>query len=130
MPRYFTIDEANALIPQVRPRLEECSRIAAELGPLQQSLSRASRLSRGNGHGDEGAIGAQAQRARQLTETLQQQLAAIQALGIEVKDIERGLIDFRHKRDGLDVYLCWMLGEGDIAWWHPVETGFAGRQPL
>jgi hypothetical protein len=75
-------------------------------------------------------VGAQAQRARQLTERLQAHLAAVQALGIEVKDIERGLIDFRHQREGRDVYLCWMLGEQDIAWWHPVETGFAGRQPL
>lgn len=130
MPRYFTLDEANALIPEVRPRLEECQRIVEALRPIQETLSRAAIVSRGNGHGDEGALGQQAQKARQLTERLQEHLARIQALGIEVKDIERGLIDFRHRREGRDVYLCWMLGEDEIAWWHPVETGFAGRQPL
>lgn len=55
----------------------------------------------------------------------------LDALGVQLKDHERGLIDFPSLRDGRVVLLCWQLGEGDrLEWWHDVEAGFAGRQPL
>ena len=54
----------------------------------------------------------------------------IGGLGIEIKDFERGLCDFPHLRDGRVVYLCWQKGEDAIEWWHDIEAGFAGRQPL
>nr|MBA3805693.1 DUF2203 domain-containing protein [Acidobacteriota bacterium] len=55
----------------------------------------------------------------------------IETLGVQLKDYTRGLIDFPSLRDGRVVLLCWQLGEGEqIEWWHDVETGFAGRQPL
>lgn len=55
----------------------------------------------------------------------------LEALGVQLKDYERGLIDFPSLRDGRVILLCWQLGEGDqLEWWHDVDTGFAGRQPL
>ena len=54
----------------------------------------------------------------------------IHALGVEIKDLDRGLCDFPALREGRVVYLCWVFGEDDIEWWHDIEAGFAGRQPL
>jgi hypothetical protein len=54
----------------------------------------------------------------------------INELGVEIKDLERGLCDFPSLRDGRVVYLCWLLGEDSIEWWHDTDTGFSGRQPL
>ncbi len=51
-------------------------------------------------------------------------------LGVEIKDFDKGLCDFPHMREGRVVFLCWMKGEDDIEWWHDIEAGFAGRQPL
>ena len=50
--------------------------------------------------------------------------------GVQIKDINSGLLDFSALKDGREVYLCWMYGEGDIAFWHEVDAGFAGRQPI
>ena len=57
-------------------------------------------------------------------------LAEVQGLGIVVRDIDRGLIDFPAVIDGEEVYLCWQLDEDGISWWHDLESGFGGRQPL
>ena len=55
----------------------------------------------------------------------------IGSLGVQLKDFERGLVDFPSLRDGRVVLLCWQLGEGDeLEWWHDVDAGFAGRTPL
>ena len=61
---------------------------------------------------------------------LQQAMKDIEDLGVLVKDIDTGLCDFPHTRDGRVVYLCWKLDEDEISWWHDLESGFAGRQPL
>ena len=57
-------------------------------------------------------------------------MEAIHALGCELKHVDQGLIDFPALREGREVYLCWRLGEPTIGWWHDLDTGFAGRQPL
>jgi hypothetical protein len=54
----------------------------------------------------------------------------IAASGAELKDINSGLLDFRSQREGREVYLCWRYGEGEIRFWHDLDAGFAGRQPL
>lgn len=103
MPR-FTRAEAEALLPQVRPLLEDLKR---------RKRTYDERPS--------------APVAREI-EALVRELSA---LGVEVKDPDAGLVDFRTSRDGEEVYLCWRLGEGDrIAWWHTIEGGFAARRPL
>jgi hypothetical protein len=63
-------------------------------------------------------------------EIIQHNLRRLQALGIEVKDINHGLVDFPARRDDRDVYLCWRYDEPSITHWHDLDAGFAGRQPL
>lgn len=63
--------------------------------------------------------------------SLAENVGQLEALGVQMKDYTRGLIDFPSMRDGQVVLLCWQMGEGDtLAWWHEIEAGFAGRQPL
>jgi hypothetical protein len=62
---------------------------------------------------------------------LADQAGRLEALGVQLKDYGRGLIDFPSLREGRDVLLCWQMGEGDqLEWWHDTEAGFAGRRPL
>jgi hypothetical protein len=86
-------------------------------------------LADGNGH-----VPGQVQEARdevtQTIERLQGLVNEFEQLGIELKGIEEGLVDFRALREGREVYLCYRLGEETIAYWHELNAGFAGRQPL
>jgi hypothetical protein len=63
-------------------------------------------------------------------QTISSNLQAIHELGVHVKDIDQGLCDFPHARDGRIVYLCWKLGETEIRWWHEVTNGYKDRCPL
>lgn len=126
--RYFTLEEATALLPRLTElltALRERQRALQARGQTEQARART------NGH-----VGDQEARARRQAE-IEAEVAALQAgvaeiaeLGVEVKDIEMGLVDFRARREGRVVYLCWRLGEPAIEWWHELDTGFAGRQPL
>ena len=131
MPRYFTLEEATALLPQIRPLLEEIVDLRSRLERAERDLVALHWKARTNGHvGHEGSFTAgQSTRAELLAE-INVRMARIQALGVELKDPAVGLIDFPSLREGRVVYLCWRLGEPGIGWWHDVQTGFAGRQPL
>ena len=63
-------------------------------------------------------------------EQVRRRVKQITALGVEIKDINTGLVDFRARRDGREVYLCWRYDEPEVAHWHDLDAGFAGRQPL
>jgi hypothetical protein len=65
-----------------------------------------------------------------VTKSLERDLGQLQEWGIVLRDPSIGLIDFFHERDGRTVFLCWKLGEARVEWWHPLETGIAGRQRL
>ena len=67
---------------------------------------------------------------RGLAEQARQHVSAIAAAGVELKSIEDGLIDFPTHIDGVAAYWCWRVGEADIGWWHPRDTGIAGRRPI
>ena len=128
MARRFTVAEANALLPTIRPWLEDLRGLAERLVAVREQLAAIDPPSRLDG---------QAGRALEL-ETAAAALAAqadgllrrLHELGVEVKDPLSGLIDFRSLRQGREVYLCWRLGEGEIAWWHELDAGFPGRKPL
>ncbi len=127
MPRTFTLDEANGLLPRLREILLEMQEKNARLDALREPLSTARRASAGNGHMQEQAAIAEAERlAGRLTELMRQ----IEAMGCELKGLEQGLIDFPCQHEGRIVYLCWQLGEERIAHWHETDAGFAGRQAL
>jgi hypothetical protein len=106
--RLFTLDEANELLPTLIPLLT----------PSMRS----------NGHGAEAAD--LDQRLADIATELSLGIRQVLELGVEIKDLNLGLIDFPSVRDNRIVYLCWRLGEGPIAFWHELDTGFAGRQPL
>ena len=129
--RHFTPEEANALLDQVRPVAES---LVAHRRAFTVAAARRARLTQrisGNG-GD-----FDPQEPSELDEQLQREAEAVagaveelQALGVLVKDLDRGLVDFPALRDGEEVLLCWQVGEREIAYWHGLEEGFAGRKPL
>jgi hypothetical protein len=127
MPRTFTLEEATALLPRVRDLIVEMQETKASIDTINEQLRE---LTAGNGHAPTGDVARKQQEAKRLVERLNERLAEINELGCELKGLDEGLIDFRSERDGRTVYLCWKLGEEGIAWWHELDTGFAGRQRL
>ncbi len=124
--RVFSLEEANELLPEVRKLLQSIQREHRRLISFQTAAQAAAEAAE---HGDGGMIGS-AIYLRALMK-LQIETGEVTALGVQLKDYARGLIDFPSLRDGRIVLLCWQLGEADrIEWWHDVEAGFAGRQPL
>jgi hypothetical protein len=128
--RFFTVDEANALVPLLVRKIERLQAIRAAAGPLRESLRRLEEKARGNGQGRADELRDLQERLRHLATEADGLLEEIVGLGCEVKDVEQGLVDFPSERAGRVVYLCWKLGEDRIRFWHELDTGFAGRQPL
>ncbi len=129
--RYFTVEEANALLSEVRPLAE---RMVEHRRALSAALERQEELTRkvsGNGGGLPTDGPAEIQEAIEREATgIAECLNEIQELGAQVKDLDTGLLDFPALRDGEEILLCWHLGEDEIQFFHGLEDGFAGRQPL
>jgi hypothetical protein len=124
--KIFTVQEANALLPDVRIILANIQRAHRKLSRYRDDAKKASEAADQGG----GGIVEGAAYASILTE-LTLQLGELEGLGVQLKDFERGLVDFPSLRDGRIVLLCWQMGEGDeLEWWHDVDAGFAGRTPL
>jgi len=124
--KLFTIEEANALLPSVREILQGIQRSRRHLATYRRGAKLAAEGAERGGGGMEGG----AQYAIVLTD-FTTQMSELEALGVQLKDFERGLVDFPSLRDGRVVLLCWQLGEGDeLEWWHDMEAGFGGRTPL
>lgn len=131
MPRYFTLDEATALLPTLRPILERIIMLRARLERTERDLVSLHWKARTNGHANhEGSFGDGQSARTDLMNEINIELLKIQDLGVELKDPALGLIDFPSVRGDKIVYLCWRLGETEIGYWHDTDTGFAGRQPL
>jgi hypothetical protein len=129
--RYFTPEEANAALPQVRPLAERMVTLRRRLLEAQAREERLAAKVAGNGGGIDLAEAAKAAAGvERAMRALAESIDAIVALGVQVKDLDTGLLDFPSLRDGEEVLLCWRLGEEQVAWWHRPEDGFAGRQPL
>lgn len=121
--RLFTIAEARELLPEIKRLIEQIDRCRSIMTQLTPEAKRASEATGGGGS----RFGAQY--ARALT-SLMISVQEILGHGVEIKDFDRGLVDFPHERDGKVVYLCWQRGEDTIEYWHDLDAGFAGRQPL
>ena len=129
--RYFTREEANALLPAVQALAERMVAHRAALDAAQQHLAGFLERIAGNGGGLPPAELAEAHEAVEREAAgIARCVEGIQELGGLVKDIGDGLVDFLARREGEDVLLCWKLGEDEIAHWHGLEEGFAGRKPL
>lgn len=127
--RLFTLEEALELLPSVRQLVLEIQAAKREVDAHSAELERLLGTTSGNGHlaADLAAARAGVEAAGERLESLMQEL---DSLGVQLKGIEEGLIDFPSERDGRVVLLCWRLGEETIAWWHEVDAGFRGRQPI
>jgi hypothetical protein len=124
--KLFTLSEANAMLPTVRRIAADISRAHSEILSLQEAARAAAENAALGG-------GFMADGPQYVTDllSLAERTSELEALGVQLKDYERGLLDFPSMREGRVVLLCWQLGEGDrIEWWHDLETGFAGRQPI
>jgi len=124
--KIFTVQEANALLPNVRTIVGKIQRAHRQLSHYREDAKKAAEgAERGGGGFSDGV--AYATVLTQLT----LRISELEGLGVQLKDFERGLVDFPSLRDGRVVLLCWQLGEGDeLEWWHDVDAGFAGRTPL
>jgi len=129
--RTFTPDEANEALAEVRPRVERMVAAKRELDDAEERRDEAVRHISGNGGGIQPAeLAALHRQVESAILALGRSLDAVQELGVVVKDIDSGLVDFPSVRDGEQVLLCWLLGEDEVAFWHGREDGFAGRQPI
>jgi hypothetical protein len=130
-PQFFTVAEAREALPEVRRQAERLVASRAEQLAAAARLAEVTGVSAGNGHGPEKALLAELRGALEGAETeLAAAFRALDELGVVVKDVDAGLVDFPSKRAGEDVFLCWQVGEPDLSWWHGVDEGFAGRKPI
>ena len=124
MPQYFTLEEANRTLKVIRPLMDEVQAIRQKILTNQPEAWPAIEKSAGNGGNR--ALSNMVQDFEKLDALIHQ----IQDTGAQIKDINTGLLDFSALKEGREVYLCWQYGEDDIAFWHEIEAGFAGRQPI
>ncbi|MBI1800548.1 MAG: DUF2203 domain-containing protein [Chloroflexi bacterium] len=124
MPRHFTVSEANALLPTLKQLLE--AMLAARQRIIDQRKTWEPLIEKAGGNGG----GPRGKRLYLDSEQIRRALEQINEWGILIKDLDTGLVDFPHLREGREVYLCWRLGEAEVAYWHEVDSGFSSRQPL
>jgi len=124
MPRYFTLEEANIALEIIRPLMKEIQSIRNNIISHQPEAWPAIEKSAGNGGNP--TLSKLVEDFDRLDKLLHKILDA----GAQVKDINTGLLDFPALRNGQEVYLCWKYGEDQIAFWHAIDAGFAGRRPI
>lgn len=124
MPRYFSLSEANQALNIIRPLMDDVQAIREKILANQPEAWPAIEKSAGNGGNK--ALSRMVDDFEKLDGLIHQILDT----GVQIKDINIGLLDFSAMRDGREVYLCWQYGEEDIAFWHEIDAGYAGRQPI
>jgi hypothetical protein len=150
--RFFDLDEANATLPEVRTILEGLRDQRAELIRLRDKVvesqsaeeaptetpteanvggaNRPSEPAERNGNPSEAELRVLRLRMQGVIDQMQAAVARIDELGITLREIETGLIDFPALASGRQIWLCWRLGEDDVAWWHELGDGFSSRRAL
>ena len=126
--KLFRIDEANAIVPRLQLLMERLQRSALRLHDEMTALAHEQGVELAAVSSDELLL--RRPDARALIEELDGIVREIEESGAHLKDIQLGLVDFPAEMDGEIVYLCWQFGEPEVAFWHGLEDGFAGRQPL
>jgi hypothetical protein len=122
--KHFSLDEARALLPLLRQILKDAHRRRDCIREADEKL--------GQQLADTGADLGGAKVSGLVLDLAQMnlQLARIHELGVQIKDFDRGLLDFPHIRDGREVFLCWEMEEDDIEFWHDIDGGYSGRERL
>jgi hypothetical protein len=122
--KLFTVEEANALLPKLNELLDDVAihrDAVRERAPRLEPILQAAKTNGGGRVGSEYGVEAY---------NLYLAIERIRGLGVILKDLDMGLLDFPHERDGRVVFLCWHPPEESVAFWHEIEAGYAGRQPL
>ncbi len=121
--KHYSPDEARALLPRIRQWLEGLTRLRSELESADEALARLMKPGCDAG-------GAKVNHWVRLLADIRSLLWEFYKRDIRIKDLDRGLVDFPSIRDGKEVFLCWEKTEADIQFWHDLDAGYAGRQPL
>ncbi len=131
-PRFFTVEEANALVSALQVEFGRIAQARSELGPLIQALGGPDEAVAILHDGTAPPPGqeADAENLRRLAGEITGAVERINALGCLVKDVEMGLVDFYATLDGEPAFLCWQYGERAVTHWHGLEEGYAGRKPI
>ena len=122
--KLFTVEEANALLPRLKELLDDVAihrDAVRERAPRLEPILQAAKTNGGGKEGSEYGVEAY---------NLYLAVERIRELGVILKDLDMGLLDFPHEREGRVVFLCWHPPEERIAFWHEIAAGYAGRQPL
>lgn len=122
--KHFTLKEARTLLPVLRQIFKDAQRRREQIQQADEKLGQMLTDSRGDLGGKDvtGML-------MDLTH-MNEQVARIVEMGVQIKDFNRGLVDFPHIREGREVFLCWELEEDDIEFWHDIDCGYAGRESL
>jgi hypothetical protein len=126
-PRTYSIDEANELVPQVRAVLLQIAVEQRRLEHVHEEMHR-----RLEGDGDPVALeqaGRHEAEMNEIAEGIRTLQVHLEGLGIQLRDMEMGLVDFPAERDGRRVWLCWRLSDPRVAFWHGTDEGYATRRP-
>jgi hypothetical protein len=126
--RFYGIDEANERLAEVRPLLASLRSDRAAVAEAQRELVRARTTNGSSEHA--GDLVRREAEMREIVRRMQAAVTQLDAWSIALRDIGSGLIDFPALASGRPIWLCWRLGEGDVAWWHEADVGFDERKPL
>ncbi len=121
--RHYTLEQASAALPWVQERIDQL-RSAREGLHDEDARAALTEAAPGNGGGSPGRVVSDA------FMKMRSALVELQKMEVVLRDLDRGLVDFPALRDGHEVYLCWQEGEERIGYWHDLESGFGGREPL
>jgi len=130
MPRRFSREEADALLPEIAPRLVQLRDLKRKNDETRAAVNDLQGTLKTNGHSLDIELSRLSRALQSTAVAINELVERISGFGVEVKDLEMGLIDFLSERDGRDVYLCWKLGEERVSFWHELNTGYTSRQPL
>jgi hypothetical protein len=129
--RLFTPDEANSALDEVRPVAERLVAVRARMRELERAQGELVTAIGGNGGGYAASdLNAAQSELSGLADAAVACVERLDELGVTVKDLDLGLLDFPSLRDGTEVLLCWHVGEDTVAFWHGLEEGYAGRKPI
>jgi hypothetical protein len=127
---YYTVAQANALLPELTRLLTELRAEAQQLASLQGRVAVLKDKVRKNGYHNPAEDTMVASVSEGIQEAIGMGITQLSNWGIELKDLNTGLVDFPALYEGRTVFLCWQLDEPEVSFWHETDAGFAGRQPI
>lgn len=132
MPRLFTLQQAERLLPEVEAAIREAIALQAEYQEAEEDWQRITRriTLQGGVMVDHSLLLEQKSHRESAAQAFKSSIERIHGLGCLVKDLDIGLVDFPTLFRGEEVYLCWKLGERGIQYWHGIHEGFRGRKPI